>query len=84
MVTANETDQTEVLSPEAAQEESGCVHHWVPAPPDGPTSEGACRSCGKVRDFPNHIEADWGQTGRRRRRAAQDWRSLPTRPTGWR
>ena len=71
MMTAKETDQTEVLSSEATQEESGCVHHWVLAPPDGPTSKGACRSCGNERDFENYIEADWGQTGRRRQRAAQ-------------
>ncbi len=70
-MTASETDQTEVLSPEATQEQSGCVHHWVLAPPDGPISKGECRRCGKERDFENYIEAGWGQAGRRRTNAAQ-------------
>ena len=63
---ANEIDQTEVHSPEATQDESECEHNWLLAPPNGPVSKGVCRNCGGERDFPNHIEAEWGKTGRQR------------------
>ena len=33
-----------------------CVHHWVLELPNGPTSEGKCKRCGAVRDFPNSQE----------------------------
>ncbi len=65
----NETDQTEVLSPEATQEQSGCEHHWVLPAPNGPLSKGVCRSCGEERDFPNYIHGGWASRGGRPRSA---------------
>jgi hypothetical protein len=31
-----------------------CVHHWIVAPPDGPTSGARCRRCGEERAFSNN------------------------------
>lgn len=43
-----------------------CVHHWLIAPPEGPTSEGVCRKCGERREFSNHVKASaWGWESRR-------------------
>lgn len=30
-----------------------CVHHWLIAPPGGPTSPGRCLLCDEVREFAN-------------------------------
>ncbi len=59
MVNTRQDDQDELLLLEATQEGSGCQHHWVIDPPDGPVSKGTCRSCGEERDFPNYIEGRW-------------------------
>ena len=32
-----------------------CVHYWLIAPSDGPTSLGTCKYCGVVKEFYN----DW-------------------------
>ena len=32
-----------------------CTHHWLIAPPSGPTSKGVCRDCGATREFRNHF-----------------------------
>jgi len=32
---------------------SGCVHHWLIAGPNGPTSPGVCNRCGAEKEFPN-------------------------------
>ena len=31
-------------------------HHWLIAPPDGPTSIGACIRCGERREFANSVQ----------------------------
>lgn len=38
-----------------------CAHHWEIETPNGPTSEGVCRTCGATRDFSNSTpsSADW-------------------------
>ena len=33
-----------------------CVHKWVIASPNGPTSKGICKTCKDTRDFPNSTE----------------------------
>ena len=30
-----------------------CTHHWIIDTPDGPTSYGKCRKCGKITEFSN-------------------------------
>lgn len=43
-------------SSEAEEEEkSGCVHHWVIDPPEGPVSNGICQKCGEERIFRNYV-----------------------------
>ena len=32
-----------------------CAHYWVIESPNGPTSVGACKHCGAVREFKNSI-----------------------------
>ena len=59
MVDMKQADQVELLALESTQERSACLHHWVLAPPEGPVSTGACRSCGEERDFPNYIETPY-------------------------
>lgn len=54
-----QTDQDEPLA-EATQKPSGCQHHWVIDPPEGPVSKGVCRGCGEERDFPNAPEGRYG------------------------
>ena len=39
----------------ATQEIEQCVHHWIIAPPEGPTSTGVCKKCGAVKEFENHV-----------------------------
>ena len=36
---------------------SDCIHRWVIAMPNGPTSPGVCRHCGAQREFKNSEEA---------------------------
>ena len=49
-------------------ENNQCNHHWVIAPPNGPTSSGHCKLCGQARKFPNSSEDSiWnGAEGRSR------------------
>ena len=46
----------------------GCHHYWVIDPPNGPTSTGHCKHCGRNRRFPNSSEDSiWdGSEGRSR------------------
>ena len=56
-------------------------HHWVISAPNGPTSSGTCKVCGKNRVFPNSSEdsiwdgaegrSRWNDMGISRRRKAQ-------------
>lgn len=38
-------------------EEVSCRHHWIIAPPNGPTSLGICKNCGTWGDFPNSTDS---------------------------
>jgi hypothetical protein len=50
---------TAVVEGELANQE--CVHHWVIADPDGPTSDGFCKKCGSSKEFMNYFEgSSWG------------------------
>ncbi len=60
-----QADQHELVTLEATQQRSGCQHHWVIDPPEGPFSTGACRSCGEERDFPNYIERRFNNARRK-------------------
>ena len=49
-----------VAEPEVL-EASGCLHQWMIASPNGPSSKGTCLMCGTEKDFPNYIEGSaWG------------------------
>jgi len=32
------------------------AHHYIVDTPNGPTSEGRCKTCGKTKQFSNYIE----------------------------
>ncbi len=38
------------------EQASKCVHHWVIESRPGQTSIGKCRTCGSLKEFPNHLE----------------------------
>jgi hypothetical protein len=41
-----------------------CRHHWVIQSPNGVTSRGVCKNCGRQRDFPNAAaDAMWEREG---------------------
>ena len=46
---------TLTLDPEASVDD-GCAHHWQIATPNGVTSEGVCKRCGKSRAFLNYSQ----------------------------
>ena len=46
---------TITLDPEASLDD-GCAHHWQIATPNGVTSEGVCKRCGKSRAFLNYSQ----------------------------
>ena len=56
-----------------------CVHEWMIDTPDGPLSQGSCRSCGATRDdFMNIMPFDYIQahgTGRGRKNG-DHWRAM--------
>ena len=37
-------------------DDDGCAHHWQIATPNGETSEGVCKRCGKSRAFLNYSQ----------------------------
>lgn len=41
-----------VMLTERADEAGICKHSWLIDTPDGPLSNGFCKKCGKVQDFP--------------------------------
>ena len=54
---------------------SGCNHHWVIEPANGPVSRGVCRLCQQVREFENSISSSkWATNsmGRPRTRQSSD------------
>ena len=49
-----------VAEPEVL-EASACLHQWMIATPNGPSSKGTCLACGTEKEFPNYIEGSaWG------------------------
>lgn len=44
-----------------------CVHFWVIETPNGPTSEGLCKLCGKAQQFRNSISGSMWNKGIARR-----------------
>ena len=41
-----------------------CVHHWVLAQPNGPTSSGVCKHCGITEEFRNSMPGSgWDRSG---------------------
>jgi hypothetical protein len=36
--------------------DDGCAHHWQIATPNGESSEGTCKRCGKTREFLNYSQ----------------------------
>ena len=51
---AQQRAETTTLESDASTE--GCAHHWQIATPNGETSEGICKRCGKTRDFLNYSQ----------------------------
>jgi hypothetical protein len=45
-----------------------CIHRWVLASPNGPTSKGICKDCKTTRIFPNSTEQAiaWVTTAKRK------------------
>ena len=54
--------RVETISVETEADEPQCRHHWLIAPPSGPTSLGRCKRCGEERYFINST-ADWVSDG---------------------
>jgi hypothetical protein len=56
--------ETSVASSAVAEPEvleSTCLHQWMIASPNGPSSKGTCLACGTEKEFPNYIEGSaWG------------------------
>lgn len=57
--------ETSVASSAVAEREvleaSACLHQWMIATPNGPSSRGTCLACGSEKEFPNYIEGSaWG------------------------
>ncbi|MDG6912578.1 MAG: hypothetical protein JRN35_05795 [Nitrososphaerota archaeon] len=46
-----------------------CSHHWIIEPPDGATSMGVCKFCGKAREFFNILPTDFAAGLRKRAKA---------------
>lgn len=38
--------------------DNSCIHHWIIAEPNGPTSEAVCRKCEGHKEFKNSSESD--------------------------
>lgn len=50
---------TAVAEPEVL--DTACLHQWMIATPNGPSSRGTCLACGTEKEFPNYIEGSaWG------------------------
>ena len=47
-----------IEAPEPVHKPTRHVHHWIIDSPNGPTSEGRCKSCGAEKDFINYDLAD--------------------------
>jgi hypothetical protein len=54
--------RVQTIGLEEEVEQPQCKHHWVIAPPAGPTSLGRCKRCGDERYFINST-ADWVSDG---------------------
>jgi hypothetical protein len=51
---AQQRAETTTLEADAGGD--GCAHHWQIATPNGETSLGVCKLCGKTRDFLNYSQ----------------------------
>ena len=52
----------ETLNKESLSDE--CVHHWILAQPNGPTSNGVCKHCGVSDEFRNSMPGSgWDRGG---------------------
>ena len=59
------------MNEETVVTDSDCVHHWIIGRPNGPTSMGTCKICGREQEFKNSIQGSgWDRDGGRRRAAA--------------
>ena len=57
------------------EELSECQHHWVIDSPNGPTSVGVCKHCGKNGEFRNSIQSSgWDRDSSQAKRARQTTR----------
>ena len=53
---AEQRAETITLESEVGVVDDGCAHHWQIATPNGVTSEGVCKRCGKSRAFLNYSQ----------------------------
>lgn len=51
---ADQRSTTTTLESDAGN--GDCAHHWQIETPNGETSEGICKRCGKTRDFANYSQ----------------------------
>src|SRR3989304_874872 len=55
-LTMTVTQERVLTDNQTVPREVDCRHHWIIAPPNGPTSLGTCIFCGTWGDFPNSID----------------------------
>lgn len=53
---AEQRAEATTLEPEVDIDDDGCAHHWQIATPNGETSTGVCKRCGKSRAFLNYSQ----------------------------
>jgi len=53
---AQQRAEATTLEPDVDIDDDGCAHHWQIATPNGETSEGVCKRCGKSRAFLNYSQ----------------------------
>ncbi len=52
------TDQITIETKLPESVSGSCIHYWLIDPPDGPVSQGTCRTCGEQREFTNSLESE--------------------------
>jgi hypothetical protein len=53
---AEQRAEATTLEPDVDIDDDGCAHHWQIATPNGETSTGVCKRCGKSRAFLNYSQ----------------------------
>ncbi len=51
-----EQKRAELAAPQSDVSSDGCAHHWMIDTPNGESSDGHCKRCGKSRAFLNYSQ----------------------------